>query len=277
MKRLAITLALLLSALAVGCTNEAETEPGDKPADAGPPNALGHGLRIAEMNDPDSSVRPANNQMNVYVTGATFLILDTFNETGTASGVGAVYVQDFSPPDAGGTPPYSGIQLYKPAFNPASLVLAAGDVIDLTGEYQEYFGPDTPPLFGSDYQPEMYEPTVTFRFDYSPPSPTVVPITDLESYATGYPWMSMLVTVFHGVSGGFVPGSGGIACEVTLDGTTNEGALAMDNELFDLDCTSPMYKAGTKLTVTGIVTYFESFTISPRSAADIVVESSDGG
>jgi hypothetical protein len=277
MRRNASSLvALLACLLGAHCTNEASTEPGDPPADAGMPSPLGPGLRIAQMNNPDSAVQPANDQLNVYATGASYITTDTFAETGTASSVGNVYMQDFfSPVDGGGAPPYSGMLLYKNTYVPSNLVLAPGDVVDFTGEYQHYDGPSSA-SFGANYQPEMYESVVTFRFDYAPLPPTVIPFSDLNSWKTGLKWMSMLVTVNSTdeqplVSGGPNPtgeGRGG----VFLTPDSSMDAVFMDNELFDLDFQN-MYPAGTKFkSVTGIVTYFLSFTISPRGPSDIVTE-----
>ncbi len=264
----------LLSALALAaCTNEASTEPGDVPPDAGTPSALGSGLRIAQMNTPGSPLAPANDQLNVYATGATYLVTDTYAETGLAASVGAVYLQDFHGPDAAAAP-YSGIQLYKPTYEPASLTLGAGDVVDFTGEYQVFYS-----------VPEMYEPIVTFRFDYSPPAPTPIDIADLETDisapgAAGAKWLSMLVVVTGTVGGGWNEGSKQGECYVYLTSNTSQTTgVAMDNELFPLDCSSPMYNppdAGTAggvrfKSVTGIVTNDFNFRISPRSAADIVL------
>jgi len=171
-----------LSIGATSCTNEASTERGDRTMNLSKPSALGTGLRIAQINNPDSGVRPADNQLNVYATGATYVFEDTYNETNTASSVGAIYVQDFYPSvnDAGAAPPFSGIQLYKTTFEPPSLVLSPGDVIDFMGKYEEYTGPSSSPFPGGNYQPEMGSPVVIPRFDYSPPQPTPIPLSDLR-------------------------------------------------------------------------------------------------
>ena len=268
-----------------GCTNTASTEPGDPPQDAGLPSALGNGFRIAQLNAPTSPVHPVNGQMNVQVTGATYVVTDTYAETGTASSVGAIYVQDFSsPPDGGGAPPYSGIELYKSTFLPADLGLAPGDVIDFSGEYQEYDGVSSFMFPNNTYQPEMYEPIVQFRFDYGPPTPTPILMKDLTAYSTGFPWMSMLVIVngFNTpgdlVVGGIVLGDDG-RCGIFISNDTSQDQPYIDNELFALPCGSQadggvtISTVGTPIkSVTGIVTYFGSFTLSPRNMADIVLQ-----
>jgi hypothetical protein len=298
----ALSAILASSLAAVSCTNQASTEPGDPPADAGMPSALGNGLRIAELNNPSSPQRPAPNQMNVNVTGATYVVEDKFDETGIPSGVGAIYVQDaFTPsPDAGpgtgGGPPFSGIELYKTTFEPASLALAPGDVIDFTGEYQEYAGTGTTLFPAGQTQPEMYEPIVTFRFDYKPPPATWINLSDLNvgpngilsqaEFNVGYQWMSMLVTVKGVTLGNTLPdtlldgGHGRNA--VFLTANSSMDAVAMDNSLFDLGCPNATCTAvifdslwtpppGTTYDITGIVQFFYAFHISPRSMDDIVV------
>jgi hypothetical protein len=281
--RVASTLTLLsLTAyglLGAACSNVAHDEPGDQPEAIGTPSALGNGLRIAQLNDPSSIIHGTNNELNVSVTGATFLYKDEYSETGKASAVGAIFVQDFhsNAPDAGGTPPFSGIQLFEPTFEPASAVFALGDVLDFVGEYQQYDGPVPAPgapddTFMGMFQPEMKEPIVTFRFDYSPPTPTIIPVSDLATYATGYKWMSMLCTVENVVVGGTTGSSGRTAIYLTSD--TSDDAPTMDNEFYPLPSGDPKYgTVGTKIkSVTGIVTYFYSFHISPRSNDDIVLE-----
>jgi hypothetical protein len=287
-------MLVVVSALTSACYgNTAHTEQGDTPADAGTPSPLGTGLRIAEINAFDSSVRPIANQLNVNVTGATFIIKDEFAETGLASSVGSIYVQDFhaNVDDAGATPPYSGMDLYKTTYQPASLALAPGDVIDFVGEYQQYEGPSSFPFAGQ-YQPEFYEAIATFRFDYSAPQGTPIDWRDLNAWSTGYKWMSMLVTVGSigpALVGGGQTGDGTGRCKVFFTPEMGESALAIDNELYNFN------NSGTGLnncndassvyalmpgavgnvhfkSITGVVTYFGSFTISPRSDADIVLE-----
>ncbi len=256
-----------------GCTNAASTELGDTISDAGTPSALGHGLTIAELNNPDAANRPVNNQLNVGVTGATYLLTDEYSETGLSSAVGAVYVQDFfaGGPDAS-APPYSGILLYKASYQPPSLVLAPGDVVDFIGQYQLYNGPSTA-SFNGNVQPEMYQPITTRRFDYGPPTPSVINVHDLDSYSTGYKWMSMLVTVESTDGGGYNADGNGRGW-VYLTANTGMNGVAFDNELFNLNYMDPKYQniGATHFKVTGIVTFFISFKIAPRSEADIVIE-----
>jgi len=130
----------------------------------------------------------------------------------------------------------------------------------------------------------MYEPIVQFRFDYGPPPATPILMKDLTAYSTGLQWMSMLVIV----NGFNSPGDlvvGGInlgednRCGIFISADTSQGQPYIDNELFALPCQSQtdggvsVSTVGTPIkSVTGIVTYFGSFTLSPRSLADIVLQ-----
>jgi len=267
-----LTVAALLLG---GCTNTADTDPGDPTVKVANPSALGTGNTNAQLNDPTSPDVPVNNQM-VTVTGSSFLWKDEYAETPSASSVGSVYVEDFTASDAGGLP-YSGMLLFKSVYVPASLQLSPGDVIDFTGQYNDYAGPSTFLFPTGQTEPEMNEPIVTFRFDYTPPAPAQVPVTDLQDSFTlagfqkGYKWISMLVTVQNLTTPGppSQDGSGRISVFLTSDTSTQ--AIALDNELMALDPTQ--FPMNTKLkSVTGIVTYFDAFHIAPRTPADIVFE-----
>jgi hypothetical protein len=177
--------------------------------------------------------------------------------------------------------------LYKSTYVPASLALAPGDVIDYAGEYDPYDGPSDY-SFAGNILPEMNDPIVTFRFDYGPPNPQVIPVSDLQKYSTGLQWTSMLVTIQDTWGGNYNQMQSGL-CGVYLTPNIGQGeaSVAIDNQLFPLPCSSSIFtpvpneplQAGTVhfKSVTGIVQYFGSFTISPRSMDDIVIEQGDAG
>ncbi len=244
---------------------------GSVPNDAGARAASASSLTIPEINAGGSSVAPASGQEGVAVTGATLVIQDTYPETPFPFSLGNVYVQAYHP-GAGGTPPYSGMLLSNPVL-PASPGLVPGDVVSFTGQYvqhREYAlgSPGNPDAF----LPEMVDSVVTLQFVSAPPTPTVIPLSDLTSYATGFKWLSMLVTV-NDVGGAAVDMSGAGQCGVYLTPCTPDenNAVTMDNQLFDLQCTAYNLPVHFK-SVTGVVTIGSSFDISPRSEADIVLE-----
>jgi len=271
-------------------SNVASDSPGDPPADAGAgdtPRALGGGSRIRALTNTMLEDHPAQDA-SVDITGATVIVIDSFDETHNGKSIGYVYVQDVGPAPV---PGYSGIVLYKPNYSPPNLLLQPGDVIDMTGTYQDYRYQG---WIAGETQPELYEPTVTFRFEYTPPQPTVLPVGDIPDpytfalFEKGYPWMSMLVEIDDVHLTESVPdGTGRQAIYFTTDTSVN--APSVSNELFDLnpadygcvptstgncevvhcDCTKSPKAHLSKLI--GVVTFFYGYHIAPRSPADLVI------
>jgi hypothetical protein len=179
-----------------------------------------------------------------------------------------LYVQD-----VGSNAPYSGIECYSTLYQPASLKVAPGDVIDLYGQYQDFAGPSTALFPTGQVLPEMAKPSAMFRFEYTVPTPTMIDVNDLStasqaSFDKGARWLGMLVTVTNATPlGTWVPDAHGRISGPISGSTTGAG---IDNELYAMKVTD--YPPGTTFTsITGIVTYFFSFHIAPRTPADIVV------
>jgi hypothetical protein len=257
--------------------NEAHDTPGDPPADAGPPSALGNGARIeavvTQYSKPDSGapVGSTNAGPTVNITGSSLIAVDNFDETHDGKSLGYLYVEDL--PKEGAVPAaYSGIELYKPTFTPANLLVGPGDVLDFTGTYTNYaYSGFTKGLF----YPEMDEPDVTFRFEYSPPAPAVISLDDLGTmvatnpamFSQGLRWLSMLVEVDNVTVVSTNTYKDRVSLYLTSDSTNGP---AVSNELFDVLPTD--YPTGTKFSkVIGIATFFFSFHIAPRSPADLIV------
>jgi hypothetical protein len=167
-----------VSASLVGCGSR----DGDAPLDAGPPTPLGNGSRIRDVADPNGNAHNVNG--SVTITGATFMWIDTFDETANGKSRGTVYLQD-----VGSTDPYSGVSLFSPTYNPASLKPAPGDVLDLTGTYQENASIGTAHFTAPDVLPQISKPIIKPRFEYVVPTPRVVDATDLNDFGKGRPWM----------------------------------------------------------------------------------------
>jgi hypothetical protein len=268
--RLALALVVAAATLAA-CDNQLADDPA---ADAGAPTALGKGNTIRDVMDPALATH-ANNNATVAITGATYLLVDSYDETHDGKSIGTVYMQDVPSP----TPlPFAGVALYDETYVPTSLVPAPGDVLDLTGVYTAsttlgtaVFAPGTALI-------QIDKPIVTPRFEYQLPQPLVINASDLDNYALGQQWVSMLVTIENIT---FPNNMGNAAGRETIsiyppDPGTNGPTL--DNELFDVgtwntsQSTPPLAKGQTIKSVTGIVTWFFSYHISPRSPADIVVQ-----
>jgi hypothetical protein len=264
--------AAALSAAASLALLACSSRTGD-PASTPNPSSLGSGSRIRDIGDPTLPNHASFVNANVNITGASFLLVDTFDETNNGKSKGTVYLQD-----VGSTAPYSGMSLYSPTFNPASLRPAPGDVLDLVGQYQESNTIGTTVKFpAGDVLPQIFKPTVTMRFEYQVPQPVVIDANDLNDFNKGRQWQSMLVTVQNvtfpdGLSD---DGSGRDTAHITSNTTQNAGAQ-ISNELFDLaawnQTTNAITKGQTVKSITGVVTWFYNYHIAPRSPDDIVVQ-----
>ncbi len=265
------TVLAILTACASAALPACGSQAGDPHADPGTPSSLGTGLRIREVTDPTLPNHPASTS-NVRITGASVLWVDTFDETRDGKSRGTIYLQD-----AGSTDPYSGVSLFRPTFNPSNLKIAPGDVLDLSGQYQENNKIGTTVQFGpGQVLPQLYQPQVSFRFEYTAPAPRPIAAADLADYAHGRPLISMLVTVNDVTLGNDLvdAASGRSTAPITAD-TSNNGPT-VTNELFDLSGwnaqTQALKKGAHIKSITGVVTFFFNLHVAPRSAADIVVE-----
>jgi hypothetical protein len=276
-------LALLLAGVApLAACNYQLT--GDPVADAGAPSALGSGYRIRDVMNPSSPDRPASGK-SVYITGATFLLVDAFDETHDGKSIGTVYLQDVPPSNV--PPPYSGASLYDQTYVPTSLLPAPGDVLDLTGTFSvsaslgsATFDPGTSLI-------QISKPVVKPRFEYVLPPPLVLPASALDeptaaAYASANQWTSMLVTIENVTFPDGLADDGKGRDTIHLMSDTSSNGPTLSNELFDLASWNngfsadaggpPLAQGKTVKSVTGIVTWFFNFHLAPRSPADIVVQ-----
>lgn len=230
----------------------------------GPP--VGDGKRIREVANPDIKDRPGPGS-EVTVTGVTVVAVDTFDETKNGRSRGTIYVQDL-----GSTEPYSGIGLFAPAFVPGDLRVAAGDVLDLRGEYQENKNIGTAIFPEGQVLPQLARPVAQFRYDFTPPPPVEIDVKDLLDYSKGRRWIGMLVKVKDvTLDGRLSENNGRVTGFLTAKGTAadDRNRPTVTNELYDL-------KAGDAAenqqfaSITGVVTYFFNLHVAPRSAADVV-------
>jgi hypothetical protein len=235
------------------------------------PNPLGPGLRISQVQDPSSPQYAPNTTVNVTSVDVSFI--DTYDETHDGKSIGTVYIQD-----VGSSAPYSGLSLYESSFVPADLRLLPGDVIDVDGPYDESSSVGSAVFPTGHTLPQFNKPVSTFRYAFTSPTPTVVSLDDLDmhadgsNYLPGRKWENMLVTVNDVVIAGGETDSTGLRISYLMgdpDGSIDLNACAISNELYPLGKND--FPAGTHFTsVTGIVTWFYTYQIAPRSAADLV-------
>ncbi|HEY3817886.1 MAG TPA: hypothetical protein VGL81_11975 [Polyangiaceae bacterium] len=256
--RLACSVALLTVVLAA-CSSLTED-----PAAPYTPNALGTGLRIHDVQNPASPEYAPNK--SVIVSSTVVSWIDTFDETKDGKSIGTVYIQD-----VGSSDPYSGIDVYDPSYVPASLRLLPGDVLDFNGPYQEIDNVGSAVFDMGTSLPQLAKPVGTYRYDFMTPTPTVIQLSDIDqtNYLTGRKWENMLVTVNDIVLGPGVNDNNRVTYILGQgDATIDNNAAAISNELYDLGSTD--YPTGQHFSsVTGIVTWFYSYHIAPRSAADL--------
>ena len=270
--------AAVLLVLATGCS----TLQQDAPAayDASP---LGNGLRLSQIQDPSSpNYHPCvgatvSNCESQTVSSAVVTWLDTFDETKDGKSKGTLYIQDV------GTPrPYGAIGNYETNFVPASLSPLPGDVLDFLGPYQESSSIGSAMFAKGTFLPQLYKPVGTFRYeDPTQIVPVDISVQDLEengatvdsAFPRSRKWMGMLVRL----SDVSIGTGADVSLRVTYsianaDGGFPPSSPAITNELFDLK--ADQFKPGTVFKhITGIVTWFYSFQIAPRTLADFETES----
>lgn len=201
--------------------------------------------------------------LNVETTCLTVTAVDRWDETGNGA-IGTVYLQDTVNP----TPQYAGISLFEPSFSPPDLRVLPGDVLDVTGTYEEFIGPSSGNFSNCETLPQIAGSAV-FRYDGTVPKPVVIQPSDLDSYDNARRYLNMLVTVQNvtiGANGAYKSSRYAATVNVPTGGTT----WNIDDELFNLGAEMPLSQGQVFESVTGIVTYFYNFNVAPRSVADFV-------
>lgn len=273
-----LTLALGAAACCAGCSGTASGGAGDQAA-VPPADVLGGGLRVHGVVGPATWSNPLDRDSvscklppakHVSITGATVIAVDRFDETGDGA-LGNIYIEDALPDPTA----FSGVTVFAPSFAPPDLRLFAGDVADLIGDYDEFPGPSSSPFSFCHTLPEIGG-AMTFRFDTHHVTPKLIPITDLRSYDTARQWLGMLVRVENIKLAGTGSPDAKHRCAIALDvggGISQGDQPKISNELFDVDCTpTTKLTVGTELkSLTGVLTYFYSFSLAPRSADDLVL------
>ncbi len=279
----ALATAITLASSLLGCRNDAAN--GDVPPTP-IANQYGGGTHISsQIQNVDGSYgfygpapwyQPSNiNSTNCpypptlveNITGVTVVAVDTWDETGNGA-LGTVYVQDtVGLTDWHQIPIYAGTSLYDATYSPPDLRPLAGDVLDISAEYEEYQGPYDFIFSECETLPQVTG-AASFRFLGTVPPPVQIEPPALASYGGGREYESMLVTV-NGVciAANGVESSGRYTADVTVPGTTWQ----IDDELFDLPHQYPLSAGQCFASVTGIVTYFGTYHLAPRNLDDFTL------
>jgi hypothetical protein len=270
-----VSAASVLSIALLACSSLPEDPAA--PYDASP---LGNGLRLAQVQDPkspDYHPCPASstNCQSARVSSVVESWLDSFDETMDGKSVGTLYIQDVGTPH-----PYGGIGVYEPNYVPASLSPLPGDVFDFAGPYQEASNIGKATFGKGTFLPQLYKPVGTFRYEFEPPAPLLIKATDLYedsssktdgNFAHARQFLQLLVTINDVVVGAGTPDTTGKRVTYAIQGAGGGSVVngpEISNELYNLGRND--FPAGTHFkSVTGIVTWFFSFHIAPRSVNDL--------
>jgi hypothetical protein len=277
----ALVLPATVAAIVAGCTL-----PEDPPAPY-TANPLGNGQRISDVQNPGASTSDYTqainnaNGVNVFLSSVVVTWIDDYDETRDGKSKGTVYVQD-----VGSEAPYAGISIYQPNYIPASLLPVPGDVLDISGPYQELKNIGTA-IFGSQNNipltlPQLAKPVGTYRYDARSewaasgggwPDAATIQLSDIDqtNYLKGRQWEGMLVTVKDITVAAGTPDSTGNRITYPMgqaDASIDPNAAAISNELCAIG--KDDYPPGTHFSsVTGIVTWFYSYHIAPRTKDDL--------
>jgi hypothetical protein len=251
---------------------------GDPHSNNGIPPANGRDKKIRELGDPSIDGHAEIVGTAQPVSGAIVTAVDNFDETQNGKGTGTIYVQDI---DATKDTPYAGVSLFAPTFNPGNLAVNVGDVLDLRGNYTENTQiPSKPPVIFAPgaILPQLSQPFGTFRYETTPAKPIDIDINDLTDFAKGRRWMGMLVRVQNltvtdkpylsngreSVSVTPVPQNAQTNCDAPFP-----KVATIVNDLTPLTLLVAKQKGETIKSIVGVVGFFCSIKIAPRSAADI--------
>lgn len=261
----------LACSLLVACGGGGTPEPDHIPA-AG---ATGHGLHLAQLNDPASHT--PNDDTTFTATGLQVAWVDKFDESGDGKNARNVYLRDFTSEQQ----PYQGIIAFSPTYSPPALEIVNGDIVDATGPYSIFrSASDMGPFVGV---PELGQPILSFRFDDpgDPVQPVQLTKADLLDPDTCLKYLSMLVTVqgpflvsnaslpSKDQQGNYLPGFASVA--ILQDTALPAGSLPkINNNLVDIVPVIASLELPTQVqSVTGFLTYFYTCNVSPRYASDI--------
>lgn len=265
-----VALPLLATACDISSGN------GDAPSKPAA-SVLGTGKRIADVfgeaewyddTNKDSYKCDSPADRPVFVTGVTVTAVDRFDEVADGA-LGNVYVQDTTAEPT----EYQGMTVFAPAFTPPDLRVAPGDVLDLSGVFQEFVGPSGSPFNFCQTLPEIGG-TGTFRFEGSVIKPKKVKLADLTGYENARRYLGMLVTVSNvKIANDPDESNSNLITGGRYTASLGVGAPTLSNELYDVKNGPVTIAKGSEFkSVTGIVTFFFSFHIAPRSPDDLVLK-----
>jgi hypothetical protein len=272
-KAVRLAFASLVALALVVPASACSSQTGDPPFNGGVPPVGGKDMQFKDISDPGLPAHGSYINQSQPVSGAVVTAVDTFDETADGKGTGTLYMQDIGSAD-----PYSGMSFFATTFNPGNLRVSVGDVLDLTGTYQEATNRGPTAMFPTgSVQSQMAFAIATFRYETKAPEPLDLKAEDLADFKTARRWIGMLVrlknvpvprTVYTAASGrvsvdlGSLPQAGN-GCDAPFPKPPQ-----LVNDLVDL---TPLNLGPNKTikSVVGVVGFFCSIHLAPRSLADV--------
>ncbi len=205
---------------------------------------------------------------NVRVKDLVVTAVDRFDEDGSGK-TGTVFVQEI------GGGPYSGIQMYRPTIQPASEYLLPGDVVEVAGEYVEFeYGQINPS--GADPKgrtiSQIQNGIVRKTGEWISPEPTVLEhANDAQVDPAAESWEGVLVELRDVEAVSNPDGRGAFFVQGDEDCVTTRDAETCA-QIDDDNYAIPGAATGMRLSrVAGVVTYFYTYKLLPRSSLDVTV------
>lgn len=246
---LALVLAICTACFAASCSDDSSSKDARVRPEAGTESDGGGPATettIFDINSGKVAEKTTVTLMDVIVTAVD----------GNGQYTGDVYVQDAK----GGKG--SGLKLYRPQRTDGGQIteLQPGDHVKVEGVVK-YFSPTSTPFEDGKKVIELDQGCQISRLaGGTAPTPAEVTAQDLSEETTAVGWSHVLVTVKN------------VAVTSKVDPEYGEffisGGISVDDELFPA---SP--KIEDCLSVTGIVFYFYSYKLAPRSAQDLTAGS----
>jgi hypothetical protein len=220
-------------------------------------NPKSFGTPIAQGNDPAHRL-PSGATMRAK--GVVVVAVDTYDETQDGKSIGNVYVEDPVQPT-----PWSGMTLYQVTLNPPDLALNPGQGVDLVGPYQPFAGPASSPFSNGIMLPEVVKGSLTLSYEGESPKPVDITMADVADPVKAMKYVGMLVRLQNVTVGAYATGK---RQQAPINGNSNF-VLAGQFMPIQPDYGGTVAANTTLKSVTGLMNYFYSHALCPRSSADI--------
>jgi hypothetical protein len=243
-------LLAMISAGALSCSSG-----GGGDLDLVTPHPVVLGTPIANANNPATVLRSGS---KLEARGVVVIAVDQYDETKDGKSIGNIYVQDpVQPTD------WSGLTLFNAAKNPPDLILPPGSGVDVVGPYQPFAGPASGLFPPGIVLPEVVKGAVNLVYEGSPPQPVDITLDAFKVPTDAMKYVGRLVRMK----------------DVTLVGDwdkRHQAPISADKtvmlaaQFYAVDDPATNIKNGTKLaSVTGVLNYFYTFDLCPRTPDDI--------